>query len=651
MQLFKLKRLTAMQVMYCFLVIISLIIRLININIPILESFGFRQTQTAITVQTWLHEGLSILNYSTPVFGFPYKVPFEFPIYQLSAYLLNISLVNNLDLALRLTNIFYFYVSAWLLYYVCKQLISDKITILIIIGVYLLSPFSIYWSRTSMIDFCSVSFGLAYMLVILKWIVSQRKSLMLLSILIGILAYLTKITSMIPVVVILGFYLVIMEFVFINMINLNFFKEIAVQLKNNWFRYFQLALMLIIPVVVGYIWVKYTDMVKIQVGQDWLVSSALKSWNYGTMEQKLSYENWGVIINRIYLRMFPYANFIFLIAIVFTAGFLKKDEKRLAIISTLSAIITIFCLFNLYYVHDYYMMAIMPYLSIVVGINIHHIFKVSVQKKQLVTIIIMIIALSISYIKTPDYFNIIKNKNVFTYENNEIVQLGRYLKNISQYDENVIITDADWSPEILYYSERKGLMLKRDMEIDEVQKTNNNYKFILTRNPNNYPLLFSSFEDVVFLKEVSGFGVFSTDGTKGLNPAYFENTQKYTPRPAVEYSVSEKVRSYVDGIVQDETFGVVAEIQGWGLIEGEQTNDQSIILELKNNNESYFFDTIKVQRKDVGKYFNDERYNDSGFHCKIGDSVNLKGDYKVNVIIHDGDNYYISNQQFEVVIN
>ncbi|MDF2857336.1 MAG: hypothetical protein K0Q87_3187, partial [Neobacillus sp.] len=219
------------------------------------------------------------------------------------------------------------------------------------------------------------------------------------------------------------------------------------------------------------------------------------------------------------------------------------------------------------------------------------------------------------------------------------------------YDENIIITDADWSSEILYYSNRKGLMLREDMQIDEGEIRDNNFKLIAAKNPKLYPLLFTSFEDVAFIKEVSGFNIYAIDPGRGIDLADIENEQENAADRAIEYDVSEKAQAYIDRIVQNPIPGIAVEIDGWGFIEGSKADYQSIILEFKNTQKSYFFKATKVERKDVGEHFQDDEYNYSGFNCLIRDAEELTGEYKVNIIINDGEKYYTSNQQFDVIIN
>ena len=55
-----------------------------NCQQPPIDLHSFRQCQTGITAYwfDWQNPWQSFFNYETPEFGVPWKVPFEFPLYQ-----------------------------------------------------------------------------------------------------------------------------------------------------------------------------------------------------------------------------------------------------------------------------------------------------------------------------------------------------------------------------------------------------------------------------------------------------------------------------------------------------------------------------------------------------------------------------------------
>src|SRR5476649_748470 len=72
-------------------------------NTPILGFHSFRQTQTALT-SYWACQGGLRADYWTPVAGFPWAIPFEFPIYQWVVSLIACPLGLDLDPVGRLVS-------------------------------------------------------------------------------------------------------------------------------------------------------------------------------------------------------------------------------------------------------------------------------------------------------------------------------------------------------------------------------------------------------------------------------------------------------------------------------------------------------------------------------------------------------------------
>src|SRR5262245_40545263 len=71
---------------------------------------GFRQAQTALTVD-YLLKGGPWVAYQTPVFGPPWSVPFEFPLYQWLAALVVLVFRTTVEQAGRLVSVGFFYAS------------------------------------------------------------------------------------------------------------------------------------------------------------------------------------------------------------------------------------------------------------------------------------------------------------------------------------------------------------------------------------------------------------------------------------------------------------------------------------------------------------------------------------------------------------
>jgi hypothetical protein len=474
------------------LVVASVIVRLQNLVSPLLEAHAFRQTQTAFTVWGFLREGVSWFHAQLPVYGPPWEVPFEFPLFQATAAL--VARVTRLDVdpACRLTNLLFFYASAGVLYLICRNVSARCATnregeapaepsvlrerrlgsslplpnaftcngrgpAVAVVVVYLWSPFTILWSRASMIEYAAVTFALAYVYAMLCWLEGGRRRLRLVAIAIaaivlGCLGALVKITTMaITVPVLVAF------------IWDRFRRKpddsgdsgdsgASRRGRGGWLAC--VALMLGVPVAVGQLWVMHTDHVKAASPvTSWLTSDALRLWNYGTFGQRLLADDWATIIVRIGTLVLPYgAAALPLVAFAFWRKYSRAE--RLLLGSMLAgALFPIVLFFNLYAVHDYYLSAITPCLAIVAGYGLHGCFTRLPHRAATGTLTTIVLLASLWGAKDyliPAY--------VVTYDA-PICQFGLMIRTVTPPERHVLVADTgDWDPTILYYARRKGLM-------------------------------------------------------------------------------------------------------------------------------------------------------------------------------------------------
>ena len=74
---------------FLFLVfLLPLIFIIYSINSTLLDHMGYRQTQTALST-LWMSNSDSWFNFLFPVFGYPWLLPLEYPIFQIIAYWLS----------------------------------------------------------------------------------------------------------------------------------------------------------------------------------------------------------------------------------------------------------------------------------------------------------------------------------------------------------------------------------------------------------------------------------------------------------------------------------------------------------------------------------------------------------------------------------
>ncbi|MEM9328361.1 MAG: glycosyltransferase family 39 protein, partial [Bacteroidota bacterium] len=252
------------------LIAVSILPRLANLDAPILDLNSFRQTQTAITVSSWLDDdeaGVEVspfdqlLYYKTPLFGEPFFTQFEFPLYQYLTYLSVKMGVNNVDRAGRLVSIFFYFLSAAVLLWILQRLCSNRWVVIFSVFFYCFSLFSIFWSRTFSIEYCAVFFGLLHFYAFMRLKDSYKALWMTLGILAGTLSFLVKITSAFP-------FLLAMLFFLLREINFDFRRDLLQprqlldKLSINFTLVALAGLLVFVPLVFELLWLSHTDGLK-----------------------------------------------------------------------------------------------------------------------------------------------------------------------------------------------------------------------------------------------------------------------------------------------------------------------------------------------------------------------------------------------------
>ncbi|MDR3113107.1 MAG: glycosyltransferase family 39 protein [Endomicrobium sp.] len=440
---------------------------------------GFRQTQTAITVQTYIDEGVSVFKYKTPVLGSPWTVPFEFPAYQISAYVLykaaNIFFSLDLNAALRLTNIIYFYACAFFLFLISKRLFSNSAISKTATLIFLLFPFGIYWSSTSSIEFAADFFSLGYVYFFTLFLDKPAKEnfkVFFAALLFGTFGYLTKITTIFP-------YCIFLAFIIVERFRKTKFSQLSV--------YIQILALIAVPLIIGIVWTKWTDHIKIISGISALSSQNLQQWNFGTLHQKLSFENWRFIYDS--MKKMGINPAVFCAVLLFIPIFLKRKEEFLrALIAIFCSMAAFLVFFNLYYVHDYYYCAILPFLCMFGGYVLYYLisqiqsFFNAESVKKTIAIFCSLALLSIFLYNDPYIKKTFKDAQYFKEYKGKLLTLTGYIKTHSRKSDLIMVFDNDWNSEIPYNAQRKAVMVCWINESSYFKTANDYELFIMNKN-------------------------------------------------------------------------------------------------------------------------------------------------------------------------
>lgn len=426
------------------LVLLLLIIGLIHvytINNPLLDRNSFRQTQTAITSYYMLLDNLRF-SYLTPVLGYPWRVPFEFPIYQYIVAIISKLTELPLDLVGKIVNLSFFYLCIVTFIQIIRELkLPSKVTLYSLI-IYSSMPNTIFWSGSFMIEYAALFFTMQFVFWYIRYLKFQDLKELLLLTLFASLALLQKATTVLPVgLVLLGLYI---------------FYHLKNRIYPSTAQLIALTLGALLALIIAMSWIEYTNFVKAKgFLSEFVTSSNLKDWNFGSFSLMLEFKFWHNLILKATLFNTGVIGTLIVITIIFLR--LQSDLKVLKYIyiSLAMYLLPFFIFKPLHLAHDYYQAANLIFLSFCVGAAIYLIER-DFGKGIRSWLIIMTVFLN--FVLFAVFFGEQKFKQI-NLQNNTYLQLSQYIKRNTNVGEAFVLYGLDWSSEIAYYSQRFGVML------------------------------------------------------------------------------------------------------------------------------------------------------------------------------------------------
>lgn len=434
-----------MPLLFLVTLLINLFINIYFSSNPILDIHSFRQTQTAITAYYIKLNGFNF-NYETPVLGMPWSIPFEFPIFQLiSAYfsdLLNMSLTQTG----KIISLIFFSLSSFPISFILKKInISPNVRYLSL-ALYFSSPLYLFWSGTFMIETTALFFTLSFFYYSIKLVQGEFSTINFIWMSIFLLvACLQKITTVLPIV----------AFVILLFMYFNFIKS-----RSSINIYIKFALAILIPLVISFVWIKYTDVLKSEnlIAASKLTSNKLIEWNYGTAEQRVSKELW---LDCLLLRnIFSSSFLIFGLFFIFLAlSLTKKKSDKFILLSLIILFISPFLIFtNLHIVHNYYQTANLIYYLIAVALSINIIFDNYLSNKKMLCVIVTCCFAASNYFVFYKSYYVSKTTEI-NITNNKTLKISQFIRDNTSVKQPIIVFGYDWSSEVAFYAERRALMI------------------------------------------------------------------------------------------------------------------------------------------------------------------------------------------------
>jgi 4-amino-4-deoxy-L-arabinose transferase-like glycosyltransferase len=405
-------------------------------NFPLAEAYAFRQMQTTLMIHEYMFGGLFQLS-PLPLFGPEQQVPMEFPLFQWLAAPGGSLVGASPQIAGRLAALFFSLICAALVALIGTRVYS-RATGFVGFTLFLFLPFGWQWGNAPLIEFAAVAGALACLYLTLIWF--ERRSWWLIagSSLSMTVLFLVKITTavvwVVPLLVIAVFWKNRRE---------------SFEPLGRW----PLAIPFIVGGLAGLIWTRFSDSYKEeQQSTQFLTSDSLRTWNFGTVDQRLDTKGWSFI--------FQYGESIYGLLVVFLllaalgVAFWRNRMVTLSVAATL--FIGPLFFFNLYYMDSYYLAAIYPAILLVLAAGISGVCSVLTDKSARVSVMgVGVIGVLVLAWVSPEGQLVSQRSSEGLYQ----FPLATELIENTPSDAGIITVGCDWDPAYFYLSGRRGLML------------------------------------------------------------------------------------------------------------------------------------------------------------------------------------------------
>jgi hypothetical protein len=415
-----------------------------------MDEHSFRQTQTAMSA-FYLLRGGPFFAYETPLFGAPWSIPFELPVYQW--LVAKFSLLTNIPLeqSARLVGRGFFYLLLWPLLDILQQLGAARRERLVTAALYLLSPLYLYWSRTVLIESTALFFAVAYLAFTVRAMHPGRIQpagwgLLLGASAAGAIAATTKVTTFYGMGAAAGFFLLY-----------SFWRRkggqgIVQAVRSNIFLYGRWILTIfVLPLIAAIIWTKYSDQQKaLNPLAEFITSNALGNWNFGTLEQRLSSKTWYMFFRKTLHDAIGHRTTWILSLLLLP--FLRARWRLYFICCALFLLVPM-TFTNLHIAHNYYPYANGIFLVVAIGIVLGDCLNSARSWLNYLGIVLLFTAAALEWRQYHNFY--LWSQRIV---NSGPRDFGAEVKRHVPEDKVVLVYGVDWYPAIPYYMERRVIM-------------------------------------------------------------------------------------------------------------------------------------------------------------------------------------------------
>lgn len=458
-----------------FLVILlTLFIRLQNINDPLLNAHYFRQTQTATVARNFYVDGIDVFHPRIDIAGVGKErnLILEFPFYQAQIALLA-RFFGYSDSLGRFVAIVWALVGGYILAVFVKEISGSSLISLSSIIFYFFAPLNIFYQQAFMIESTVVSLHIISIYAWYRYNKDLKWVWGIVFILFCVVAFLQK--------------TVYAPFLFLTIVCI----WISIQGRKS-IQNIRFIIPLAITLIILIMWQKYVDSANTINGNPYFTSFSRgqQLWNFGTLSERFIWQNWK---NRFMLVLYSITKLMIPPLIIgFFFLIYKNGKQHMIWLGWFISMVIYYVVFFRIQSHEYYFMIVIPILSIISSYGLVYfsraVFSRISNKRYnflagVFILLFLVVYCSKSLINSIPYFRIDwQMQEGLRIINSGLTEKGHVLFLLPEYDWNSVYT---------YYTRRKGIAAGfRDMTADKLEGFRyQGYKYVVVEYPSYVPLI------------------------------------------------------------------------------------------------------------------------------------------------------------------
>lgn len=413
-----------------------------NLDTGYLGGHEFRQAQTALSAFFIQRDHDYSLAYPTPVFGPPWSIPMEFPLFQWAVARAATMSEAGIERTARLVSIIGFYLALPGLFILMRRIGASLPTSFLGLALILASPIYIFYTRAILIESTALCLSIWFLVAFEALVRNRSWVAFALTASLGALASLVKVTTF---AIWGGMALVIGAAGILRLLRSETPREgrkLAMQA----------GLAGLAPLILATSWIRYADAVKAaSPGGFFLTSENLESFNVGTLSDRVSAEVWSGVLAHLTSGLLPWAG---LAAIGLLWLWPLAKPRPWAALALFGVTVATWMSFpHLYRVHDYYLYAVgvMPLAACALTLQRFH----GLARWGWVPVVVTAAIMGLQWRSFDHNYRALQS--VVSNGGNTLLN---FLRDATEPDEIIIVVGNDWSASVPYYSERRAVMFK-----------------------------------------------------------------------------------------------------------------------------------------------------------------------------------------------